>query len=188
VQQDSDPDPAPPDDGGADLAWLWPTLRIAGIALLLAALAFGPFLAVIGAKAARRRGRRGAHLPVDQIAGGWDEYVDAATDAGRTAPGSLTRTELAAFYATASGARLASGADQAVFSAERATEGDAAAFWRIVDEERRGLRKERGFWRGLRATVSLRSFVRHLAPVTGRRDRTAERGMRGSAASERTSP
>ena len=78
---------------GADLAWLWPTLRIAGIALLLGTLAFGPFLAVIAAKAARRRGRRGAHLPADRIAGGWDEYVDAAIDAGRDGPASLTRTE-----------------------------------------------------------------------------------------------
>jgi hypothetical protein len=188
VQQDSHPDDAPPDDGGADLAWLGPTLRIAGIAVLLCALAFGPFVAVIAAKAARRRGRRGAHLPADRIAGGWEEYVDAATDAGRDAPGSLTRTELAAVYATTSGARLASAADQAVFSAERATDEDAAAFWRIVEAERRALRSHRGFWRGLRATVSLRSFVRHLAPVTGRRDRTAERGMRGSAVSERTSP
>ena len=189
VQQDSVPDEGPPDDGGADLAWLWPTLRIAGIALLLGALAFGPFLAVIGAKAARRRGRRGAHLPADRIAGGWDEYVDAATDAGRD--GSRARSP-APRSPRSTRRRPARGSRPPPIRPCSRRSGRPTPTpppsGASSTQERRGLRAERGFWRGLRATVSLRSFVRHLAPVTGRRDRTAERGMRGSAASERTSP
>ena len=188
VQEDSGSDDSEPPADGVDLAWLGPALRITGIAVAVFVLVFGPFLTVILAKAIRRRGRRRHGAPASRIAGGWDEYVDAAVDAGRGAPHAFTRGELASEYATASGAVLAEAADRAVFSRMTMTADEADEFWRIVDSERRVLAREGGAWHRLRATVSLRSFVRHLAPVTGRRDRTAERGMRGSAASERTSP
>ena len=44
------------------------------------------------------------------------------------------------------------------------TADEADEFWRIVEAERRLLAREGGAWHRLRATVSLRSFVRHLAP------------------------
>ena len=81
---------------GPDLAWLWPAPAHRGLVLSSSLLAFGPFLVVIGAKAARRRvAPHAAAAPAARIAGGWDEYVDAAVDAGREAPRTLTRSELA---------------------------------------------------------------------------------------------
>jgi hypothetical protein len=178
AQEDSAEDRAPADDSGLDLAWLWPVLRIGGIALVVLALALGPFLIVVGAKAARRRSRRRAGTPAARIAGGWDEYVDAAVDTGRAASRSLTRTEQAAAFATPAGSALAHDADRAVFSHAALTDAEAERYWAAVDAERRGLRKGNGFWRGALATVSLRSLVRPMAPEPGRRRRSAERGRR----------
>ena len=104
--------------------------------------------------------------------------MDAALDAGHEAPRTHTRRELATDFGSDTGLRLADTADRAVFSSGDETDADAAQYWRSVDEERRRLAKERGFWRGLAVTVSLRSFVRHLAPATGARTRFAERGRR----------
>lgn len=187
LQEDSAADDDDARDSGPDLAWLWPILRIAGIVLLVLLLAFGPFLVVIIAKATRRRARRRQDAPAARVAGGWDEYVDAAVDSGRPAPAALTRSELATSFETAEGSALASGADRAVFSDGTITLDEAEAFWSIVDEERRALRGGGGFWRTLAATVSLRSFVRHLAPVGGARKRFAEKGKRGATGSTRTS-
>lgn len=177
VQEDTGSDEPAADTAGLDLAWLWPVLRIAGIVLLVLMLLLGPFALVVAAKASRRRGRRGRGDPAARIAGGWEEYVDAAVDAGREAPADRTRSELAAVIGTTEGATLARDADRAVFSDAGVSDGDAEAFWAVVERERRALRRARGFWRAVAATVSLRSFVRHLAPV-GSRSRTSERGKR----------
>ncbi|MHC2999825.1 transglutaminaseTgpA domain-containing protein [Microbacterium sp. HJ5] len=177
LQEDSAASDPDGEEVGLDLAWLWPMLRIVGVALLILGLALGPFLVIVGAKATRRRGRR-TGTPAARIAGGWEEYVDAAVDAGRDAPRARTRRELAEGFDSAAGLRLADVADRAVFSSGDETEADAAEFWRSVDEERRVLARERGFWRALAVTVSLRSFVRHVAPAQGVRTRFAERGKR----------
>ena len=188
VQEDSASDDIADDAAGLDLAWLWPVLRISALVLLVLALAFGPFLVVIGAKSARRRSRRTQGTPAARIAGGWDEYVDAAVDAGRDAPRRFTRSELASAFGTASGAELADTADRAVFSGASTAPEDAEAFWKSVDAERRTLRRERGFWRGVLATVSLRSFFRHIAPATGVRRRFTERGKRRAPEPVRLTP
>jgi len=178
VQEDNtlnDEDRAP---DGLDLAWLWPILRVAGISLLVVLVLFGPFLAVVIAKAIRRRGRRRDPDPRAAIAGGWEEYVDAGVDSGRELPRSPTRRELAAALGTEGGAHLADEADRAVFSSRTVTADEAAAFWRIVDAERRSLTRQRGGWRRLLAAVSLRSFLRFLAPRPTRR-RPPHRDERG---------
>nr|WP_302182838.1 transglutaminase-like domain-containing protein [Microbacterium hominis] len=178
VQEDTLADPADDEQAGLDLSWLWPILRVAGIVFLLLLVAFGPFLVVIVAKALRRRGRRTHPAPAVRVSGGWDEYVDAAVDAGLVAPRELTRRELAGAFESASGVALADTADRAVFSDAEVSAADAEAFWRLVDDERRSLRRGRGVWRGLAATVSLRSFLRQLAPDPSARSRFAERGKR----------
>lgn len=178
LQEDTRASEPRADDAGVDLAWLWPVLRTAGIVALILALALGPFLIVIGGKAARRRTRRRAETPAARIAGGWEEYVDAAVDAGREAPRTHTRLELADAFDSDAGRGLAAAADRAVFSSEDETDAGAEEYWRTVDEQRRVFAKERGFWRRLAAAVSLRSFVRHLAPATGAGTRLAERGKR----------
>jgi len=146
--------------------------------LLVLVLALGPFLIVIGTKAARRRSRRHTGTPATRIAGGWDEYVDAALDSGRAASRTATRSELAAAFATPAGAALARDADRAVFSHADHSADAARRYWEAVDAERRALRRERGFWRGALATVSLRSLFRPMAPEPGGRTRFAERGRR----------
>lgn len=187
VQQDSAADDTPDEGTGADLAWLAPILRATGITLLILALALGPFLIVIGAKSARRRTRRTQGTPAERIAGGWEEYVDAALDVGHEVPRRFTRQELADAIATPSGMVLARTADRAVFSGEPAPETDAAEYWRVVDEECRTLRRGRGLWRRLWATVSLRSIFRYIAPVPAGRALT-ERGKRRAAEPVRLTP
>lgn len=176
VQEDSGTRDPSDDEAGLDLAWLVPLLRVSAIVLLILTLVLGPFLIVIGAKAARRRGRRRAESPAAAIAGGWEEFVDAAVDAGRDAPRNSTRGELAAAFGAEPGVRLAVIADRAVFSTGDESAAEAEEYWRVVDEQRRTLARERGFWRRLAAAVSLRSFVRSVAPVSGPTTRLAERG------------
>ena len=178
AQEDSAEDRDTEENSGIDLAWLWPLLRIGGISLLVLAIVLGPFLLVIGVKASRRRSRRRTGTPASRVAGGWDEYVDAAVDSGRVAARTLTRSELAAAFGTPAGADLAREADRAVFSRSDLTPEEAQRYWEAVDAERRGLRRERGFWRGALSTVSLRSLLRPLAPAPGARTRFAERGRR----------
>ncbi|WP_082509254.1 transglutaminaseTgpA domain-containing protein [Microbacterium sp. Leaf179] len=183
VQEDNALDDDVPADDGLDLAWLWPVLRVAGITALALLVLFGPFLAVVIAKVLRRRGRRRDPDPRAAIAGGWDEYVDAAIDAGRTVPLAPTRSELARAFATPSATRLAEDADRAVFAPTAVSADEVAAFWRIVDADRRVLLRQRGFWRRVRAAVSLRSFLRFLAPRRPRRGspHRDERGKRPTA-------
>lgn len=189
VQEDTGLDDDERDDGGVDLAWLWPVLRVVGVSLLVLLILFGPFAAIVLAKVVRRRGRRRDADPRAAIAGGWDEYVDAGVDAGRSVPRSPTRREVADAFATTSGGRLADDADRAVFSADTVTADEVAAFWDIVERDRRELLRQRGFWRRLRAAVSLRSFVRLLAPRPVRRGtpHRDERGKRRTAEGRRDS-
>lgn len=165
----------PPPDEPADLGWLWAGLRIAAWSLGILAVIAGPFLLVLGAKALRRRRRRTAERPADRVAGGWEEYLDAAVDAGRPAPAASTRTEIAALHASPGASVLATSADEAVFSAAAVDDLDADEFWRIVDAERRSFAP--GFWARVRAAVSLRSFVppgRRPAPQIERGSRVSE--------------
>ena len=185
TQEDSASDDQDEQQTALDLAWLWPMLRIGGIALLVLVLAFGPFLAILWAKASRRRRRRRTGTPATRVAGGWDEYVDAAIDSGHPAARASTRSELAASFETPAGTELAREADRAVFSPAAMSAEDAEEYWRAVDAERRELRRGTGFWRGARATVSLRSLLRPLKPDAGAararsadRARLAERGRR----------
>ncbi|WP_322410126.1 DUF3488 and transglutaminase-like domain-containing protein [Microbacterium invictum] len=177
TQEDSARDDTDEARDGLDLAWLWPILRITGLVLLILLLVLGPFLAIVLAKSLRRRGRRRRGDAATRVASGWDEYVDAAVDAGHAVPAALTRTEVAAALHAPVGRDLALAADRAVFSRADLSDAEAAEFWRGVDGERRRLRRERGFWRGLAATVSLRSFIRHLSPG-GDSPRPVERGKR----------
>jgi len=179
----------PQDEAPVDLSMLWAVLRVVGVAALAVAVGLGPFLVVIAAKAMRRRSRRGLADASDRVVGGWDEYVDAAVDHGLPAPEAETRTELASRYATPAGAALAEGADRAVYSGQCPTADQAALFWTLVDEERRRFRREATVWRRLAAAVSLKSFVRLMAPspVRGRvpsaaRSERRTRRLSGSAA------
>ncbi|MDN3496137.1 transglutaminase domain-containing protein [Planococcus sp. APC 4015] len=180
VQQDAVGTDDPDDAAGLDLTWLQPVLRVTGIVSLVLLLLVGPFAAVVLAKVFRRRGRRSAASPAERVAGGWEEWVDAATDAGRTLPRTATRSEVAALVGTPAGAGLAAVADQAVFAGASGgpAETDADEYWALVERERRELLRARGLWRNVLATVSLRSIIRPLAPASSARTLFAERGRR----------
>ncbi|WP_296192641.1 transglutaminase domain-containing protein [uncultured Microbacterium sp.] len=157
------PDP-PRTDEGIDWAMIGTIARIAGVSLIVLLVLFGPFLAIVVAKALRRRSRRNSSDVVDRFVGGWDEYVDAAVDAGRTAPRSATRTEFARAVDPDSAAPLAIAewADRSVFADERPDDQDGDEFWQLIDRERRALIADRGRFARLRARLSLRSFTRGL--------------------------
>lgn len=140
-----------------DLRLLWSMLGITGGVLATLLVLAGPFAAIVMVKALRRRRRRRQDRPADAIAGGWDEYLDAAVDAGRRPPPAATRSEIAQALARPAAGTLARTADEAVFSARPMASEEADAFWRIVEDERAALATSR--WRRLRAAVSLRSFV-----------------------------
>ena len=174
------------DDGdkagpGLDLAWLWPAARVTAVGLLILLLALGPFLAIAIAKALRRRARRDAAMPEARIAGGWEEFLDAATDAGHTLPRAATREEIATAVASPGARDLARGADRAVFAHGRGlTEEDARAYWDTVEAERRALVPKDALWRRVSAAVSLRSIIRPLAPASGPLPSSTERGRRSA--------
>jgi len=151
-----------PDDNDTDeaLAVLFTILRIAGVSLLILLLISSPVLVILGAKLKRRRDRRKAADATARIAGGWEEYVDAAVDHGLPRPGSRTRTEAALEYGN-DATTLATLADEAVFGPVEPDEETSTRFWALVDAERSLLGKETSRWSRLRASLSLRSFA-HL--------------------------
>ncbi|MBA8816908.1 hypothetical protein FHX48_002001 [Microbacterium halimionae] len=153
----------------ADISWLWTSLRVVGIALLIVLVLFGPLLLVTAARGLRRRGRRSRPEPVGKITGGWDELIDAAVDAGRSIPALSTRYELAAALDTRAATTLARDADRAVFSVDGASEAEADAFWVAVEQERRAYAREGSLWHRVRTALSLRSFIRFTASQPERR-------------------
>ncbi|AMB57649.1 transglutaminase-like domain-containing protein [Microterricola viridarii] len=163
---------SPKDEGeqALDLAWLFTALKIAGLVLLVLLLLVAPLLAMTLAKALRRRSRRRAADTTARIAGGWDDYVDTAVDLGLPAPGTDTRTELAARYDSPNGHTIAVLADEAVFGPVDPGRAEGDAFWAAVDTERALLSSEFSRWQRLRARLSLRSFSQRLrakAPRNG---------------------
>ena len=154
-------------------------------------LALGPFLARSPRPRPRDAGRAARRAtPAARIAGGWDEYVDAAIDAGRDAPPVLTRSELADVFATPPAA--ARSRRMPTVRCSPATGHRRARRDGLLAHRRRGAsrahRASAGSGAGVVATVSLRSFVRHLAPAPGARIALAERGKRRVRQPARTSP
>ncbi|MDJ0347737.1 transglutaminase domain-containing protein [Cryobacterium sp. PH29-G1] len=173
-------------DSGPDLAWLFTILKIGGISLAVLMAISTPFLVILGAKLARRRARGRSVDPAARVAGGWDEYIDAAVDRGLADQGTMTRIEIASHYQSVGGAQLARLADQAIFGPIPPHVSESDAFWALVTAERAGLAASGTRWQRLRAAVSLRSFSRLVdarrlftfRPSATRRDVTIARPNR----------
>ena len=189
VQQDAPAGNESDDGATADLSALWAVVRVSGIALVIAGLLLGPFGVIVGAKAFRRRARRRSEDPAVRVVAGWDEYVDAAVDHGKSAPRTRTREETAAGFATPRGILLADRADRAVFAMDTVTQAESDEFWGIVEQERRVFSQRESGWRRLMAAVSLRSFTREISPKSApsgasrrqeRRSRRRDGGSRPS--------
>lgn len=153
-QEDTAAASEPP--ASVDLGWLWTSLRITGGVLGALLLVTGPFVAILVAKAWRRSRRKKAPTAAARVAGGWDEYLDAARDARKPLPRAATRVEIAEAVASPSAARIAATADEAVFSPREIAADEEARFWEIMDADRRTFAQ--GFWARVRAALSLRSF------------------------------
>ncbi|WP_300268186.1 transglutaminase domain-containing protein [Microbacterium sp.] len=138
-------------------------LLIGGISLGILALLLSPFIIIGAWKASRRRSRRAAALTADRIAGGWDELTDRAVDYGaRLTPGA-TRGEEAVLVSDSLSVptvtTLAGRADAEVFGPSEPTQEDVDAFWNEVDEIVVGLGSDVGFFKRMKARLSLRSLL-----------------------------
>ncbi len=157
-QSDSDTtaeDPVVPDD---TLEVLLQVLKVAGLVLLVLAIAASPFLIVIGAKARRRHLRRTAPSTLARIRGGWDEFADLVVDHGLAVPTSATRSELAAVVGTLPSRVLAAVVDRAVFAPGEPAAADADRVWTAVGELRSSLDTGKRRRDRMRARVSVRSL------------------------------
>lgn len=146
-------------------------LAIGGISLAVIALLMSPFIVIGAWKASRRRARRSADHTADRIAGGWDELTDRAVDYGaRLTPGA-TRGEEAVLVsdslAVPTVTALADRADAEVFGPHDPSQEDVDAFWKEVDEIVVGLGSEAGFWKRMKARLSLRSLLGGSAIQSG---------------------
>lgn len=146
-------------------------LVIGGISLAVIALLASPFIVIGAWKAAKRRSRRAAARTADRISGGWDELTDRAIDYGaRLTPGG-TRTEEAEVVATAltvpQVTALAERADAEVFGPTEPSPQDVESFWHEVDGIVGGLGKDAGFWKRVKARLSVRSLVGGTAISSG---------------------
>jgi hypothetical protein len=148
--------PQPP----AWLAVVLTVLRVLGWLAVAGAILLAPFLAVLGAKWTRRRRRMRARDPLARIRGGWDEFADAALDAGVEVQPSSTRNELAIAVGGRKPLVLASVVDRAIFSPVDPAQLDADRVWAAVSDLRSDLGQGRTRWERLKALVSLRSLRR----------------------------
>ncbi|MEZ5214352.1 MAG: hypothetical protein R2692_06290 [Microbacterium sp.] len=115
--------PPPEQQATLDLSWLWTALRTTGASCSpWRHSSRGPSCSSSPPRRCARRSRRTADDPRECIAGGWDNTsTPPPTPAGAFAPGSATRVEIAQTLDAPVAARLAAGADAAVFSAEPTT-------------------------------------------------------------------
>ncbi|MRX42775.1 transglutaminase-like domain-containing protein [Agromyces kandeliae] len=147
-----------PDRGAGWLDAILAVLRIAGIVLAALALLASPFLAVVAAKARRRRLRRRARTLEERIEGGWEEFADQATDYGYPMTQTATRAEQAAVVGGLGPAVLASVVDRAVFGPDGPGDGDDERVWAAVGELQRRMDEPRSWLERARARVSIGSL------------------------------
>ncbi|MFC9917758.1 transglutaminase-like domain-containing protein [Agromyces binzhouensis] len=147
-----------PDRGAGWLDAVLAVLRVAGIVLAALALLASPFLAVIAAKARRRRLRRQARTLEGRIEGGWEEFADQATDYGYPMAQTATRAEQAAVVGGLGPAVLASVVDRAVFGPDGPGDGDDERVWAAVAELQRRMDEPLSWLERARARVSLGSL------------------------------
>lgn len=133
-------------------------LMALGWSLLVLVVLLSPFLTIVAAKLRRRRLRRRAPTARERIAGGWDEFQDAAVDHGYTPGPAPTRIEVAMVVGGTQPLVLAAVADRAIFAPGEPDEEQANQLWRSVDELRYSLDAEKSTWERIKSLISLRSL------------------------------
>lgn len=133
-------------------------LRVVGVAMLVLAIGLSPFVVIIAAKLRRRRLRRQAPTPTEQISGGWREFHDSLLDHGLVTAASSTRSEIAAVAGGVQSEVLAAVADRAMFAPEDPQPSESDAVWNAVEELDATLDAGLTRWQRIKARVSLRSL------------------------------
>lgn len=131
-------------------------LGITGISLAVLALVFGPFIAVVKAKARRRTRRRALGDGRDRARAAWQEYLDASADSGQPLARSGTRLETAEAIGGQALLVLATGCDRASYVPIPPSDAEVDLLWRCSDALRHDL------YRGLRPVARLRASVSPL--------------------------
>lgn len=131
-------------------------LGITGISLAVLALVFGPFIAVVMAKARRRTRRRALGDGRDRARAAWQEYLDASADSGQPSARSGTRLETAEAIGGQALLVLATGCDRASYAPIPPSDAEVDLLWRDSDALRHDL------YRGLRPVARLRARVSPL--------------------------
>ena len=149
------PDKPADDATGSLLRLIVLVTALVGIPLALVGI---PLLAIVSAKARRRRRRIRAEDPAVRIAGGWEELLDRARDERLDPVRHGTRTETAAGLGGGATVLLAERADSAVFGPHPPTVDEADDYWARVADVNRDRRRELGLWARWRASVSMRSL------------------------------
>lgn len=129
-----------------------------GWAALVCALLIAPFLTIAIAKWRRRRLRRNAPTPLQQIKGGWEEFEDAVRDHGFEPGPAPTRLEVAQAVGGTQPFVLAAVADRAVFAPGEPDAEQAVQLWTVVDDLRYALDYNLTKWQQLKVLISLRSL------------------------------
>lgn len=133
--------------------------------LLRAIRPLAPILTVIamilGAKSVRRRRRRLRGTPVDRIAAGWAEMLDAIRDAGEAIPSRATRTEVSGAIRPdlwPAAPSVATEVDRLMFGPSDLDDDAAVGLWALIDRERRSVRRTLSRPRRVAAALSLASL------------------------------
>lgn len=132
-------------------------IGIGWIALIILVL-LSPFLTIAIAKWRRRRLRRLAPTPLEQIAGGWQEFEDSVLDHGFTPGASPTRLEVAQAVGGTQPFVLAAVADRAIFAPGDPDVEQATQLWTAVDDLRYSMDYSLTRWQKIKVLVSLRSL------------------------------
>lgn len=139
-----------------------------GILVLLSVLA-SPLLAVLLAKARRRRIRRNAGTSSERIEGGWNEFADTARDHGFRVDATSTRAEQAAMVGGLGPLVLASMVDRAIYAPDGSDESDDERVWSAVDALHRTIASPRTRWQRFRAAISIASLTKYAGGEKGAR-------------------
>jgi hypothetical protein len=133
----------------------------------------GPFAVIVLMKRRRRHARREHEIQFAQVVGAWEEFVDTSIDFGAPTPRNLTRLEYARQTESPEVVELAEMANMMAFGSseiesveieDEELDAMVARSWEIYDEQLHSFKTQAKPLARIRATFSMKSFVRALKP------------------------
>lgn len=157
------------DEPGLDVETLVRYLIVGATAAGILAVLAGPALAILLAKASRRRKRKRQGATWERMTGGWNEVADLATDYKVAVPTHVTRAEGAHLvregFAGVAAVSLAATADRGVWAPGEPSEAEVDAYWTDVVATLTAMHKSRSARERLAARLSLRSIAARRAEL-----------------------